>query len=170
MKHRSAFLAAFGFAGRGIWQALRSQRNLRVHVSVGLFVSGLAWLLNFTRIDWAFAIVAMALVLGLELVNSALEAVVDLASPDYHRLAREAKDTAAGAVLIAALASVAIGLLIYGTRLQHLPQYFMVRWRENPIFLIIWCVALSLCYVLLWGLVPDRHQSEGGQNRSGGTP
>ncbi len=170
MKRRNAFLAAFGFAGRGIWQALRSQRNLRVHVSVGLFVSGLAWLLNFSRLDWAFAIGAMALVLGLELINSAVEAVVDLASPEYHRLAREAKDTAAGAVLIAAMASVAIGLVIYAPRLQHLPDYFMVRWQENPILLIVWCLALSVGYLVLWALVPDRHQSEGGQNRPGGTP
>jgi diacylglycerol kinase len=68
---------------------------------------------------WALVVVAIALVLVAELFNSALEAVVDLASPDDHPLAKQAKDIAAGAVLVAAAAAVAIGLLLAGWALAR---------------------------------------------------
>ena len=68
---------------------------------------------------WALVVVAIALVLVAELFNSALEAVVDLASPDDHPLAKQAKDISAGAVLVAAAAAVAIGLLLAGWALAR---------------------------------------------------
>lgn len=169
MKPHNAFIASFSFAGRGIWQTLRHQRNFRVHVSVALAVSSLAWVLNFSRIDWGLLVLAMALVLGLELVNTGIEAIVDLVSPGFNRLAGAAKDAAAGAVLIAAAASVALGLVVYGPRLEHFGSDFMVRWHQSPTALVAWCIGLAVCYTLLWGFVPGRRQHEGGQNRIGGT-
>lgn len=170
MKHNSGFFSAFTYAGRGIWRTLRQQRNFRVHVSVALIVAGLSWLFNLPGIDWALVVLAIALVLAMEIINTAIEAAVDLASPSYHPLAAASKDAGAGAVLVAAGASVVLGLIVYGPYLEHFGRYFMVRWHYSSAFVIAWCAGIILCYALLWGLVPARHQHEGGQNRIGGTP
>lgn len=105
---------SFRFAFAGWWYLLRTQPNARIHLAItcGVIVLGL-WLgLPFTQ--WAIVWLAIGLVFAAELVNSALEAVVDLASPDVHPLAKAAKDMGAGAVLISACVAVIIGLLIFG--------------------------------------------------------
>lgn len=73
--------------------------------------------LGLSRTEWCICLILFGLILGLELVNTAVEAVVDLASEDYHPLAKKAKDTAAGAVLIAAIAAAVIGVIIFGPKL-----------------------------------------------------
>lgn len=108
---------AFGHAFEGLAYALRTQPNTRIHSAI-LFAVVLAglWLgLGFT--DWALIALAAGLVFTAELLNTGIEAVVDLASPELHPLAKAAKDVAAGAVLIAALTAVAVGLLVLGPRL-----------------------------------------------------
>ncbi|MCY0879139.1 MAG: diacylglycerol kinase family protein [Firmicutes bacterium] len=170
MKPRNNFWAAFGYAGRGIWYALRRQRNLRVHVSVAMAVVWLAWVGHASRWQWSALTLAMALVLSLELMNTAVEAVVDLASPTFHVLAKAAKDASAGAVLVSAGASVVIGLLVFLPQLGHFGQDFMVRWHETPWLVGGVMAAMAAAYAVLWGKVPLRQAHEGGQNRFGETP
>ncbi|MDA8206879.1 MAG: diacylglycerol kinase family protein [Thermaerobacter sp.] len=170
MKPRNSFWAAFRFAGGGVWHTLRNQRNFRVHVSVAIVVVCIGWIFNLSRVSWALIVLAMALVLGLELVNTGLEALTDLASPGYHRLAGAAKDAAAGAVLVAAAASVVLGLIVYQPQLTHFRQHFMVRWHQNPALVIGLGVCLIISLALLWGFVPARQRGEGGQNQNGDTP
>jgi diacylglycerol kinase (ATP) len=107
-------LHAFQCAFAGWWYVIRTQRNAWIHAlfSVAVFIVGL-WL-QLSRQDWAAIIFAIALVWTAEFLNTALEAVVDLASPQHHPLARVGKDVGAAAVLIAAGGSVLIGLLILG--------------------------------------------------------
>ncbi len=170
MKPPSTFFASFGYAARGIWHSLRHQRNLRIHVSLALPTAALAWLMGLTRLDWIVVIVAMALVLSLELINTGVESVVDLASPAFHPLAGAAKDAAAGAVLIGAAASAVLGVLVYMPYVRHFGRHFMVRWQESPTLVIAWGIGMAVSYALLWILVPCRKQSEGGPNQTGGTP
>lgn len=170
MKSPNSFWASFGFAGRGVWHSLRHQRNLRVHVSIGLVAVTLGWLVGLSPLGWAIVVSAMALVLALELMNTGIEAIVDLVSPTHHPLAAVAKDAAAGSVLVAAGASVIVGMFIYLPQLGHFGERFMVRWHENPDLMLIWGVCLGLSYVVIWGVVPARTRREGGQNRIGGTP
>ena len=167
MKPHKSFFAAFGYAGRGVWHTLARQRNFRVHVSAALLVVALSWLLQITPTKWALVVLAMGLVLALELVNTAIEALVDLASPGYPRLAAEAKDAAAGAVLVAAGASAVLALIVYLPGLWHIGREFMVRWHQRPIAVVGLFVGLAVSYALLWGVAPERHQSKGGQNRIG---
>jgi diacylglycerol kinase len=103
---------SFYFAFAGLFYLLRTQRNARIELVVALVVCALAWWLKVTRVEWAVLVVMIALVLILEGLNTAVEAAVDLASPEIHPLAKVAKDISAGMVLVAAIASVIVGLLI----------------------------------------------------------
>lgn len=105
---------AFGYAFTGWWYVLRTQRNAWIHALASVSVAVMAFWLRIPGRDWAVLILAIAMVWTAEFMNTALESVVDLASPKIHPLAKAGKDVAAAAVLIAALASVLIGLLILG--------------------------------------------------------
>ena len=107
-------LRSFYFAFAGLAFLFRTQRNARIHAVVGAAACGLAWWVGVSRVEWAVLVFTIALVLILEGLNTAVEAAIDLASPQVHPLAKAAKDLAAGMVLIAAMASVAVGLLILG--------------------------------------------------------
>ena len=105
-------LASFGHALRGL-RVFVSQPNARIHCVVAVVVVALGWWLGVGRLEWTALLLAMALVMGAEAMNTALEYVVDLASPDWHPLARDAKDVAAGAVLLCSLGAAAVGLLVF---------------------------------------------------------
>jgi diacylglycerol kinase len=106
--------AAFRYAFSGWWHVLRTQRNAWIHAFASLLVIGLASWLGLNRQDFAILLLAIGLVWLAEFINTALEAVVDLASPEAHPLARVGKDVGAAAVLIAAITSALVGLLILG--------------------------------------------------------
>ena len=86
---------------------------MKIHVIAMLVVLFLAWRADFPRNDWALLIVTIAFVLSAEMFNTAIEATVDLMGPEYHLLAKIAKDVAAGAVLVSAIASLAVGYLLF---------------------------------------------------------
>ena len=95
----SGLVASFGWALAGIWEATRTQRNMKIHWAATAGAVGLGVWLGLTPGEWAAVILSCALVLGAECMNTAVEAAVDLASPEHHPLAKRAKDCAAGAVL-----------------------------------------------------------------------
>ena len=107
-------IAAFGHAFRGWWYVLKTQHNAWIHslFATGVIIVGL-WV-GLKPIDWAVIVLTIAMVFTAEFINTAIEAVVDLASPMHHPLAKVGKDVGAGAVLIAALAGIVIGLLVLG--------------------------------------------------------
>jgi len=107
-------LWSFRFAVAGVVYLFRTQPNARIELTAGLAAAGVAAWLGVSRVEWVILILTIAMVLILEGLNTAIEAVVDLASPREHRLAKVAKDVAAGMVLIASVASVGVGLLILG--------------------------------------------------------
>lgn len=107
-------LHSFQHAFRGWWYVLRTQRNAWLHVGIAAVVFILSFWLRLGALDWAIIILTTAMVFTAEFVNTAIEAVVDLASPQKHPLAKVGKDVGAGAVLIAALAAVLVGALILG--------------------------------------------------------
>ena len=107
-------IAAFGHAFRGWWYVLNTQHNVWIHSIVALVVFILGLWLNLPARDWAVLILTIAMVFMAEFINTAIEAVVDLASPVHHPLGKVGKDVGAGAVLVAALAAILIGLLILG--------------------------------------------------------
>ena len=101
------------FAGRGVWFCIRHERNFRVHMAVAAYVLLLAPYFSLSRGEWAALLAVVALVLAAEAVNTAVEQVVNLASPRRRTRARVAKDVAAGAVLLCAAGALAAGLFLF---------------------------------------------------------
>ena len=107
-------IAAFGHAFRGWGYVLQTQHNAWIHSLVATVVIALGLWLGLPPRDWAVLVLAIAMVFTAEFINTSIEAVVDLASPEKHPLAKVGKDVGAAAVLVAALSAVLIGLLILG--------------------------------------------------------
>jgi diacylglycerol kinase (ATP) len=111
---------SFRYAIAGIRLLLFTQPNARIHLTLAAVALVLGILLRVSSAEMALLALTIGLVLALEAVNTALEAVVDLAQPEQHPLAAYAKDVAAGAVLLAALAALAVGALLFLPRLWAL--------------------------------------------------
>ena len=113
-KNRGGLAASFGYALEGIGYVIREERNARIHLAVTVAVIALGIWLKLTTLEWALIVVAIALVFVGEMLNTVVEMVVDLVTPNEHPLAKAAKDVAAGAILLASVAAAIIGLLVLG--------------------------------------------------------
>jgi diacylglycerol kinase (ATP) len=107
-------ITAFGHAFRGWWYVLKTQQNAWIHSLFATAVILVGLWVGLKPFDWAVIVLTIAMVFTAEFINTAIEAVVDLASPVHHPLAKVGKDVGAGAVLVSALAGIVIGLLIIG--------------------------------------------------------
>ncbi|MBG9590314.1 diacylglycerol kinase family protein [Cytobacillus firmus] len=106
-------LKSFVFAFSGIRMALVNERNLQIHLAVSLAVMFSGIYFGITRLEWMIILLAIGGMFSFELLNTAIERAVDLSTEDYHPLAKQAKDIAAGAVLVFAIISVIIGGVIF---------------------------------------------------------
>ena len=106
-------IQSFGYALSGIKTVFTSETNMKIHlvITTGVIICGFIFKINVT--EWSLCLLCMALVIGGEMLNTAIENIVNLASPEFHPLAGKAKDIAAGAVLICAIISVIVGSLIF---------------------------------------------------------
>jgi len=120
----ASLIASFRYAFVGVRYLLWTQRNAKIQSAIGLAAIGLGVVLGIDRYEWLALLVTITLVIAAEGVNTALEAIVDLTSPEYHTLAKIAKDVGAGTVLITAIASVIIGIVLF---LPHLLPLIMGR-------------------------------------------
>jgi diacylglycerol kinase len=112
-----SLIEAFSYAGAGIGYLMRSQRNARIHLALTVMAILLGLWLKISFVEWAVLSLTVGLVFLAEAFNTAIEATVDLASPTNHPLAKIAKDTAAGGVLLAAMMAVAVAVFLF---LPHL--------------------------------------------------
>lgn len=104
---------SFGYAFEGIFAGIKKERNMKIHCLVMLCVVAAGFLVQISIVEWCICLILFGLILSLELVNTAIEAVVDLVTEERKPLAKLAKDTAAGAVLIAALMAAGVGIIIF---------------------------------------------------------
>lgn len=104
---------SFRFACQGILHAVKNERNLKIHICISGVVLFLGLWLSLSLVEWLFILFAIGGMITFELLNTAIERIVDLVTKEYHPLAKQAKDVAAGAVLIYAILSVIIGLIIF---------------------------------------------------------
>jgi diacylglycerol kinase (ATP) len=144
-----SLIESFNFAFEGIIHSLRTQRNLRLHflIATGVIVAAVAF--DVSRLELIVLFISISFVLIAEMLNSAIEAAVDVASTSFDPLAKLAKDVAAGAVLIASINAVAVGYLIFSGDVAERSGRFLDRLSTAPADLTV--VALVLTIILVIG-------------------
>lgn len=148
MRSRS-LLWSFNYAIEGIIYALRTQRNMRLHILAATVVLVAALLFHVTRLELIALLFAISLVLVAELANTALETAIDVTVERYDPMAKVAKDVAAGAVLISSLNAVAVGYLVFFDRVRGAVESGLVLARQSPANLTVLGLALTGVAVLV---------------------
>lgn len=110
-------IQSFKYAFCGIYFAIKTQQNLQIHIFAALVVILLGFVYKLDRIEWSLVTFSIGLVISAELINTAIENLTDLVSPDYNKKAGQIKDIAAGAVLVCAITAALIGLYIFLPRI-----------------------------------------------------
>lgn len=108
------FLRSLRYAITGLAEAVRSQRNAKIQLAIGILAAIAGVVVGLDALRWAILILTMGLVLASEIMNTAVEAAVDLTTTEIHPLARQAKDAAAGAVLCTAVTAILVGVCLFG--------------------------------------------------------
>jgi diacylglycerol kinase (ATP) len=160
-----SLLQSFNFAFEGIIHVLRTQRNMRVHFAIAVAVLVAALAVGVRRLELVALLIAISFVLIAEMLNTALEAGIDVATTSFDPLAKLAKDIAAGAVLIATINAVAVGYLVFVERIKDPSSRVLDELREGPASLTL--VALVLTTVIV---IAAKAYTGRGRPLSGGLP
>jgi diacylglycerol kinase len=166
MNNRIRSLAkSFACAASGMKYCVLCERNFRIHLVATAYVLALALLIDVDGTDFAILLLTAGAVIVMEMVNTAVEAVVDLASPQVHPLARVAKDVAAGAVLVAASVSVGIGcsLLWRPAKLLLLAKAALAAPPALAAFVL--SAAFSVWFIFYSGQRKDAGTKESGSSK-----
>ena len=161
----SSLIHSLNYAFEGIIHVLRTQRNMRIHVaaSVAALIAGLA--LGVTRAELLALVFAAALVLVAEMINTAIEAAIDLSTSSFDIRAKIAKDVAAGAVLVTAATAVIVAYLVFADRIANPTSRVIVRVRDSPLHLTVIALVVTLLLVIVGKAASGR-----GTPMSGGLP
>ena len=165
VRRTPAVLQSLNWAFEGVIHVLRTQRNMRIHFAVATGVLVLAFSYGVTKLELMALLVAISFVLIAEMVNTAIEATIDLATTSFDPLAKVAKDIAAGAVLIAAVNALVVGYLVFADRLSEPSSRLVTRVRDAPINLTLIALILTVLIVIASKALTGR-----GTPLSGGFP
>lgn len=158
-------LWSFNYAVEGIVYALRTQRNMRLHALAATAVLFAALFFRISALELVAIVFAIGLVICAELINTAIEAAVDISTDHYDPLAKTAKDVAAGAVLVASVVAVIVGFVVFFGRAVNTADSLFVRVSETPVYLTIIALGLTGLAVLA-----SKAFSRTGTFASGGWP
>jgi len=158
-------IQSLNWAFEGVIHVLRTQRNMRIHFALATAVLILAFSYGVTKLELMALLVAISFALIAEMVNTAIEATIDLATTSFDPLAKIAKDIAAGAVLIAAVNAVVVGYLVFADRLTQPSSRLVTEVREAPINLTL--IALILIILIV---IASKALTGSGTPLSGGLP
>jgi diacylglycerol kinase (ATP) len=139
---------SFNYAFEGIIHVLRTQRNMRIHVAVAFAVIVLAIVVNVTKIELIALLISITFVLIAEMINSALESAIDIATTSFDPMAKLAKDIAAGAVLIATINALAVGYLVFANKVADRSADLLDRLRNAPAELTVAALVLTVIIVI----------------------
>jgi diacylglycerol kinase (ATP) len=158
-----ALLRSFGYAARGLYGAVRGERNFRIHIVIIAYLYGVLlgtdWF-TVTPVQWAVLLLTNALVVAAELANTAIEATVNLVTQGrYHPLAARAKDTAAASVLVCALFAVGVGIAVLWQpdALRQMVDYFVTQ----PIMIGLLAISLGVAGVFVFAVRPSSDHVHG---------
>jgi diacylglycerol kinase (ATP) len=165
VRRTPAVIQSLNWAFEGVIHVLRTQRNMRIHFALATAVLILAFSYGVTKLELMALLVAISFVLIAEMVNTAIEATIDLATTSFDPLAKIAKDIAAGAVLIAAVNAIVVGYLVFADRLTQPSSRLVTEVREAPINLTL--IALILIILIV---IASKALTGSGTPLSGGLP
>ena len=143
-----SLLESFNFAFEGVIHVLRTQRNMRIHFVIAAAVLIAAIAVGVVRIELIALLIAISFVLIAEMINSALEAGIDVATTSFDPLAKLAKDIAAGAVLIATAVAVAVGYLVFSGQVADRSSRLLDRLRDAPAQVTLVALVLTIIVVI----------------------
>ena len=155
-----ALLKSFGYAFAGIGRTIRTERNMRIHLTVMAYMFGYLLIYDFfevTRTQFALLCLACAGVLAGELVNTAVESIVDLVEQKKNEYCKIAKDAAAGAVLVSALFAVAVGLIILCQPAAFRAMFAYYGAHPYMLVLLALSLAVSCLFIFAFGKRKDNH-------------
>jgi diacylglycerol kinase (ATP) len=139
---------SFNFAFEGIIHTLRTQRNMRIHLAVAFIVLVTALIVNVTKLELIALLISITFVLIAEMINTAVEAAIDIATTSFDPMAKLAKDIAAGAVLIASVNAIAVGYLVFAGKVADRSSRLLVRLRDAPAELTLVALVLTVIIVI----------------------
>ena len=148
MRRAPTILDSFNFAFEGIIHVLRTQRNLRIHFGVAVAVLILALIVDVTKIELIALLLSVTFVLIAEMLNTAIEAAIDIATTSFDPMAKLAKDIAAGAVLIAAVNALAVGYIVFSGKVADRSSNLLDRLRHEPAELTLVALVLTIIIVI----------------------
>jgi len=143
-----SILESFNYAFEGVIHVLRTQRNMRIHFAIAAAVLIAALAFGVDKLELIALLISIAFVLFAEMINTAVEAAVDVASTSFDPMAKLAKDIAAGAVLIAAVNAVAVGYLVFSGQVAERSSRFLDRLSEAPAQLTLIALVLTILLVI----------------------
>jgi diacylglycerol kinase (ATP) len=149
-RRRPTIADSFNYAFEGIIHVLRTQRNMRIHFAAAVAVLVLALVVSVSKIELILLLISITFVLLAEMINSAIEGAIDVATTSFDPLAKLAKDIAAGAVLIAAINAVAVGYLVFTGKVADRSARLLNHVRDAPAELTV--VALAVTVIAVIGL------------------
>ena len=141
----SKIINSFNYAVEGIIYTLQKERNMKIHFLIAFFVLLLSLFFNFSRVEFLMLFFTISLVMITEMMNTAIEKVVDLYTGEFHPLAKTAKDVAAGAVLIAAMNAIVVAYLLFFDRVNPIASILIMKLKNSPIHLTF----ISLLLVII---------------------
>ena len=156
VRRNSSIVQSFNFAFEGVIHVLRTQRNLRIHFALAVLVLVLALVFDVSRLELVALMLAITFVLIAEMVNTAVEATIDVATTSFDPLAKLAKDIAAGAVLIAAMNAIAVGYLVFENRIRQPSGRLLTYLREADTNLTLIALVITLIVVIATKAVSGR--------------
>jgi len=139
---------SFNYAFEGIIHVLRTQRNLRIHFAIAVLVLVLALVVNVTKMELIVLLLSIAFVLIAEMLNTAIEAAIDIATTSFDPMAKLAKDIAAGAVLIAAVNALAVGYLVFSNKIADRSSTLLERLRQAPAEITLVALVITVIVVI----------------------
>jgi diacylglycerol kinase (ATP) len=145
---RPSIIDSFNYAFEGIIHVLRTQRNMRIHFVIAAGVIVLALSVNVTKIELIALLISIAFVLVTEMINSAIEGAIDVATTSFDPMAKLAKDVAAGAVLIATINALAVGYLVFSGKVADRSARLLDRVREAPAQLTVIALVVTIAVVI----------------------
>jgi diacylglycerol kinase (ATP) len=149
MRPRITLIDSFNYAFQGVIHAVRTQRNMRVHMLAAIIVLVVAIPIGVTRMELIALILAIGFVLITEMINSAIEGAIDVATTSFDPLAKLAKDMAAGAVLISTVTAVSIGFLVFNEHIASPSTHLLDRLEREKVYLTLVALIVTIALVIV---------------------